>query len=186
MAYRLELPPAWTIHDVFHVGLLTPVKVTNENGPLATPPLPEVIEGEKEWEVEKVLNHQWVGRRRQLQYLLKWKGETMADISWEPASSVFAPRLVQQYHLRHPLTINTSSKKARVSSASVFPSCPPKRLISFTTTTSRDHPLLALQARLPSPLHRHHSKHLLGFHQSSPKTESCGPKQLDTSPPSKF
>ena len=32
MAYKLKLPKAWTIHDVFHSSLLTPYKETREHG----------------------------------------------------------------------------------------------------------------------------------------------------------
>jgi len=54
VAYRLQLPKAWGIHDVFHATLLTPYKETPEHGPNFIEPPPEVIEGEEEWEVEHV------------------------------------------------------------------------------------------------------------------------------------
>ena len=30
--YKLQLPPAWTIHDVFHASLLTPYHITEQKG----------------------------------------------------------------------------------------------------------------------------------------------------------
>ena len=50
--YRLELPPHWTLHNVFHASLLTPYRETLEHGiNFHEPPL-ELIEGEEEYEVE--------------------------------------------------------------------------------------------------------------------------------------
>ena len=50
--YRLELPPHWTIHNVFHASLLTPYRETTEHGTNFHEPPPELIEGEEEYEVE--------------------------------------------------------------------------------------------------------------------------------------
>ena len=46
VAYQLSLPPAWTIHDVFHASLLTPYRETAEHGANHNPPPLEVIKGE--------------------------------------------------------------------------------------------------------------------------------------------
>ena len=63
-SYRLELPEQWKknkIHDVFHEGLLTPYKVTKQYRPLFEEPLPDVIEGEEEYEVDVILDVQQTG-----------------------------------------------------------------------------------------------------------------------------
>jgi hypothetical protein len=44
------------IHPVFHVDLLTKYWETDAHGPNYERPLPEIIEGEPEWEVEKIIN----------------------------------------------------------------------------------------------------------------------------------
>ena len=55
VAYRLSLPAHWKIHNVFHASLLTPYCKTDQHGPNFLEPLPDIIEGEPEWEVERIL-----------------------------------------------------------------------------------------------------------------------------------
>jgi hypothetical protein len=57
VAYQLQLPPAWTIHDVFHASLLTPYHKTKEHGSNFSRPPPEVVNGEEEFEVEAIMGH---------------------------------------------------------------------------------------------------------------------------------
>jgi len=66
------------------------------------PPPPIVIDGEKEWEVEEILDSCW--HRRRFQFLVKWKGFSREYNSWEAASNVKAPDLVIKYYWKHPAT----------------------------------------------------------------------------------
>jgi hypothetical protein len=67
VAYQLDLPPSWTIHNVFHAGLLTPYSETSQHGSnFPRPPL-EIIDGKTEFEVKAIKNHRFHGRRRKLQ-----------------------------------------------------------------------------------------------------------------------
>jgi hypothetical protein len=61
VAYQLQLPLAWTIHDVFHASLLTPYHENSTHGPNYTRPPPDLVEGEAEYEVENVVNHRFHG-----------------------------------------------------------------------------------------------------------------------------
>jgi hypothetical protein len=45
------------------------------------------------------------GRRKKLQYLLKWRGYSQAHDSWEPADQVHAPELVDRFHRENPKAI---------------------------------------------------------------------------------
>ena len=63
-------------------------------------PLPIVIDGEVEWEVEEILNSRW--HRRRFQYLIKWKGYGHKHNSWESASEVSVPELTAEFHRKHP------------------------------------------------------------------------------------
>ena len=103
VAYKLELPPAWVIHPVFHASLLTPYHKTKEHGTNYQQPPPEMINNQEEYEVEQVISHWHYGCKKVLQYLIRWKGYSAADDTWEPADQVFADALVRAYHRKHPL-----------------------------------------------------------------------------------
>ena len=105
VAYKIQLPVSWGIHDVFHASLLSPYQETAAHGPNFSRPPPDLINGEEEYEVERIVNHQRHGRARQLQYLIKWKGYPESDNTWEPADQVHAPELIKLYH-RHSLLEN--------------------------------------------------------------------------------
>ncbi len=97
VAYRLELPPNWRIHNVFHTSLLTPYYETTAHGPNFTQPPPDLINREEEYEVERIVAHRQFRRSKRLQYLIKWKGYPESDNTWEPADQVHAPELIKHY-----------------------------------------------------------------------------------------
>ena len=113
VAYQLQLPTAWTIHNIFHASLLTPYRETTEHGTNYTRPPPDLIEDAEEYEVEAIVNHRHFGRKRQLQYLIKWKGYPDADNTWEAADHVHTPALVQIYHRKNPLSLVEQDKRGR-------------------------------------------------------------------------
>jgi hypothetical protein len=96
--------PAWGIHDVFHASLLSPYHETTAHGPNFSRPPPDLIGGEEEYEVERIINHRRQGRSKALQYLIKWKGYPESDNTWEPAHQVHAPDLIKAYQRRNPST----------------------------------------------------------------------------------
>jgi len=69
VAYQLCLPPTWKIHDVFHTSLLTLYKETNQHRPNFIEPPPDIVEGEEEWEVEKILKECSYGQWKKKQYV---------------------------------------------------------------------------------------------------------------------
>jgi len=56
VTYRLELPSTWRIHNAFHTSLLSPYHETKVHGINYSEPVPELIDGEPEWEVEAILD----------------------------------------------------------------------------------------------------------------------------------
>src|SRR6266478_3464980 len=81
VAYQLALPANWRIHNMFHASLLNPYHETTAHGPNFTRPPPDLIEGEEEFEVERIVTHRLFGRTKRLQYLVKWKGYPKSDNS---------------------------------------------------------------------------------------------------------
>src|SRR5260370_15352159 len=95
--YRLELPTQWSIHPVFHIDLLTPYCETQMHGENYSRPPPELEEGEEEYKVEKILDHQKFGRGHKLQYLIKWKGYSDSENQWVDQCDVFAEEAIAEY-----------------------------------------------------------------------------------------
>jgi hypothetical protein len=103
VTYKLAVPPQWAIHPVFHMSLLTPYVETKEHGENYSRPPPDLIGGKEQYEVEAIKSHQRHGRKRQLQYLIKWKGYPKSDNTWKPVTNLQAPHLIKKYHKHHPL-----------------------------------------------------------------------------------
>jgi Chromo (CHRromatin Organisation MOdifier) domain len=98
VAVRLKLPVQWNIHPVFHTSLLMPYTETPSHGPNFTWPPPDLVDGEKEYEVGQIRSHWTWGRHKTLQYLIKWKGYPESDNTWEDADQIHAPTLIKLYH----------------------------------------------------------------------------------------
>jgi hypothetical protein len=100
--YRLELPMQWNIHSVFHIDLLTPYRETTMHGPNFTRPAPELIDGEEEYSIEKILDSRQFGRRRCLQYLIQWEGYPDLDNMWVNKDDVSADDKVRDFKAPNP------------------------------------------------------------------------------------
>src|SRR5712675_1816770 len=102
VAYKLQIPATWQIHDVFHASLLTPYKETVEHGKNFLEPPPDIIEGEEEWEVEQILDKRIFGRSKKLQFLVRWKGYSPAHDQWVNKEDMAADDLVKIFERENP------------------------------------------------------------------------------------
>ena len=100
--YRLELPTQWSIHPVFHIDLLTPYRETIMHSANYQRPPPDLVDNAEEYEVKKVLDSRLFGRRRRLQYLVKWKGYPDSDNMWVDKDDVFADDKVREFKESNP------------------------------------------------------------------------------------
>ena len=104
MVYKLCLLKAWCIHDVFHASLLTPQVTTPEYGIPEEPPLLELVDGESEFEVENIFQHKFVGCKKEIRYLVQWRGYSRAESTWEPEEHLRnAPEVLEAYKSTHRL-----------------------------------------------------------------------------------
>jgi hypothetical protein len=95
--YKLKLPANMGIHPVFHISLLEPA-------PPGAPPAPvtEITpnSNDLEYEVEKILDCQIV--RGKPKYLVKWKGYTDTENTWEPETHFKNLEMIRQFHRQNP------------------------------------------------------------------------------------
>ena len=83
-----------------------PYKENEVYGPNYPKPAPNLIEGQEEFEVEAIVGAQHFRRWKTLQYLIKWKGYSESDNSWEAAANITNTKdaIVDFYH-RHPYAV---------------------------------------------------------------------------------
>ena len=80
ITYQLHLPKTWKIHHTFHASLLTPYQENEVHGWNFPAPPPDLIEGEEEYKIEKILRHH--GSPSARMFLIRWKGYSAEEDSW--------------------------------------------------------------------------------------------------------
>ena len=87
-AFELDLPPTMKQHPVFNADLLRQYKPSpeefGERSP--PPPAPEIIDGEEEFEVDRILDYAIINKTPK--WLVLWKGYPLESATWEPKSSL--------------------------------------------------------------------------------------------------
>jgi hypothetical protein len=93
-AYRIELPANSKAHPVINVRFLKPYKGREDNNPL-----PDILPtGEAEYEVEKIISQRQ--RAGKTEFLVRWKGYSPDDDSWEKSEHLNNAEEVVNDYLR--------------------------------------------------------------------------------------
>ena len=88
--------------NLFHADQLRKADNDLLPGQVQTPPLPEEINGEPEWEVESIERVRIHGQKKRLEYQVSWKGYDPDD-NWYPAANFKnAPIALEKFHDKHP------------------------------------------------------------------------------------
>ncbi|MBW0466764.1 hypothetical protein O181_006479, partial [Austropuccinia psidii MF-1] len=112
--YYLKLPSQWkSIHPVFHISLLRPVKTLIIPNWHQEPPPPIIIEEEEEWEVSQILDSKI--KRGELWYLVEQKcfSQDPERPTWEQTKNLKNfPELIQDFHFLYPEKPGSNSSRA--------------------------------------------------------------------------
>jgi hypothetical protein len=129
--YRIELPPIMDLHNVFHADQLTRATINETYGKLPQPK-PIEIDGDLEFEVEKILNSKHDRRYSSgILYLVQWKGYGPGGDTWEGIKNLkHAKKAIADFHKKHP----EAPKKL---SAAVFMFLPWQRIKNLTEASKQ-------------------------------------------------
>ena len=97
-AYRIKFPSQLHIHNVQPISHLEKAAQDPLPHQQHKPPPPVIVDGEEEYKVERIDDSRIF--RRQLQYLVKWKGYD--EQSWEPAANVHGLKAIDDFHPKQP------------------------------------------------------------------------------------
>jgi hypothetical protein len=135
VVFQLELPHQWKIHNVFHASLLTPYVETELHRPNYPKPPPDISEGDPEFEVKQIVEARRVGKRKMLQYKVRWKGYSPAHDLWESASQVHAPDLIKEFQKIRPSEKKNATINCGSASGTMTKLKPPQQHRAYSSLT---------------------------------------------------
>ncbi len=144
--YQLKLPTQWSIHDVFHIDLLTPYRETDLHISNYLRPAPDLIDNEEEYKVKKILDSRQFSRRHKKQYLIKWKGYPDSDNEWVDKRDVHVPDTIREFENSN----HAASSHIREGKIGEYPIIPtqPNHLAHSTMTNDVDNYYLGSPERI--------------------------------------
>jgi hypothetical protein len=94
-AWRLQLPATFRLHPVFHTSQLKPcIGEARHRAPI------QLEDATEEYEVERLLDRRIA--RGQEQFLVRWRGYTAFDDTWEPRANLAnAKELLAEFERSH-------------------------------------------------------------------------------------
>lgn len=110
---KLDLPrDLQLLFNTFHISRVKPFRTAENEFPERKQldrPLPELVEGHKEYEVEQLIDKRVVeiGKTRRkkkvIQYLVKWEGYPMSETTWQNEEILrdHAAEMIEEYENKH-------------------------------------------------------------------------------------
>lgn len=93
LAYKLELPQRYRIHNTFPVSSLEAYRGRADEA-TEQRDNPD-LEADQTYEVEAIIGHR--GPKKNRQFLIRWKGYTSEDDTWEPRENIDDGPLLKEY-----------------------------------------------------------------------------------------
>lgn len=97
MAYRLDLPQRYRIHNTFPISFLEPYNGSEQEAQNHRERV-DLEPEERHYEVEAILDHRGPPNKRH--YLIKWEGYGEESNSWEPREHLDEGPLLREYEAR--------------------------------------------------------------------------------------
>ena len=99
-AYRIDLPTSIKVYNVINASKLRKAANNPLLGQIEDKPPPIEVDGEYEWEVEKILGVRVL--RRQLRYRVKWVGVDDDPIEYLLEDLKNSPLALKDFHNQNP------------------------------------------------------------------------------------
>nr|MBC9704328.1 DDE-type integrase/transposase/recombinase [Enterococcus sp.] len=100
LVYRLDLPPTMEVNNSFHISRLEPFK-KGHPGQVQQEPPPVIVEGERQYVAERILDGGFEDSSGQYVYLVHWEGYPDSEDTWEPYDEIKHLRIFKKFQSAH-------------------------------------------------------------------------------------